>query len=148
MSGKRRTLLLGFCEVYCGTCTTFRAYNDNDQALFARNIKNRMLPDQIFCKGCGSSILNEWCSICVFRICEKERGVAYCFECKDFPCKRLIVFSKTRPHRTLGLKNLKQLKEISIEKQLRQQEKRWTCSDAENFYTGTVKNVQIVEQDS
>ena len=128
MSGKSRTRLLGICGVYCGACSTYRAYNDKDQALFQRNVDMGMPPDQIFCKGCGSDVLNEWCANCEFRKCVKERGIVYCFECEDFPCKKLIDFSKTRPHRTLGLRNLKQLKGTSIEEWLKQQEKRWTCS--------------------
>jgi hypothetical protein len=83
---------------------------------------------EICCKGCLSNLVNERCSNCYFRKCMKERGIGYCFECKDFPCKKLINLSKTRPHRTLGLRNLKQLKEMSIEEWLKQQEKRWTCS--------------------
>ncbi len=128
ISCKEGTPLLGICGVYCGACTTYRAYNDDDQALFNRNVKMGMPPDQIFCKGCGSNLINEWCANCDFRKCVKEKGVEYCFECKDFPCRKLIDFSKTRPHRTLGLRNLKQLKEMNIEEWLKQQEKRWTCS--------------------
>jgi predicted amidophosphoribosyltransferase len=128
MLNKKRTQLLGICGVYCGACPTYRAYNDNDQTLFNWIVKRGMPPDQIFCKGCGSDVLNEWCANCVFKRCTNKKEVAYCFECKDFPCKKLIDFSKTRPHRTLGLNNLKRFKKINIEKWLKQQEKRWMCS--------------------
>lgn len=128
LSSEKRTPLLGICGVYCGACTTYRAYNDKDQVLFSRLIKMGMPPDEILCKGCGSSVLNEWCTNCDFRKCVKEKEVAYCFECEEFPCKKLIDFSKTRPHRTLGLRNLKLLKEMPLEKWLKAQKKRWTCS--------------------
>ena len=88
----------------------------------------RMPANEIYCKGCGSDLVNEWCSRCQFRRCAAKQGIEFCFECKDFPCKKLIDFSKTRPHRALGLRNLEQLRQISIEEWLRQQEKRWTCS--------------------
>jgi predicted amidophosphoribosyltransferase len=39
----------------------------------------------------------------------------------------LVDFSKTRPHRTLGLRNLVQLRDASLIDWLRDQEKRWTC---------------------
>lgn len=128
MSNKNETPLLGICGVYCGACTTYRAYNDNDQALFDWEVKEGIPRDEIFCKGCLSNLVNEWCSNCNFRKCVKEKGISYCFECEDFPCKKLIDFSKTRPHRTLGLRNLKQLKEMSIEEWLKQQKQRWICS--------------------
>lgn len=125
---RKKVLLLGICGVYCGACTTFRAYNDNDEALVEWEVKMGMPHDEIFCKGCLSNLVNEWCSNCDFRKCVKKKSVTYCFECEDFPCKKLVNFSKTRPHRTLGLRNLKQLKEVRVEEWLGKQEKRLTCS--------------------
>lgn len=120
--------MLGICGVYCGACTTCRAYNDNDQALFDWEVEMGMPRKEIYCEGCGSNLVNEWCANCDFRKCVRDKGIIYCFECEDFPCERLGDFSKTRPHRTLGLRNLLQLKEMSIEDWPRRQEKRWTCS--------------------
>ena len=128
MPREKKTPLLGICGVYCGACSIYRAYNDNDEALYQRNIDKGIPRDQVFCKGCGSNVVNEWCANCDFRKCVNEKEIAYCFECEDFPCKKLVDFSKTRPHRTLGLRNFKQLKEMDIEGWLIQQEKRWTCS--------------------
>jgi len=128
---RRKAELLGICGVYCGACPTYRAYNDKDQALIEWEIRMGMPRSEIFCKGCYSNLVNEWCSKCGFRKCAKQTQVSYCFECADFPCKKLTDFSKTRPHRTLGLKNLWQLKQITIKKWLRQQEKRWACSKCE-----------------
>jgi len=128
MRGKKKVVLRGICGVYCGACSTYRAYNDKDQALIDWEIKMGMPREEIFCKGCYSNLINEWCSNCDFRKCVKQKGISYCFECTEFPCKKLIDFSKTRPHRILGLRNLKQLKKMSIEEWLKQQEKRWACS--------------------
>jgi len=86
-------------------------------------------PDQVFCRGCRADLVNEWCGNCKFRKCTKDRGVTYCFECDDFPCRPLIDFGKTRPHRTLGLRNLEKLRHgTSIREWLNQQEKRWRRS--------------------
>ncbi|UCE44014.1 MAG: DUF3795 domain-containing protein [Candidatus Bathyarchaeota archaeon] len=127
MSEKGEAPLLGICGVYCGACTTYRAYNDNDQALIEWEIKTCMPRDEIYCRGCLSDLVNEWCSNCDFRKCARVRGIVYCFECAEFPCKKLVDFSKTRAHRVLGLGNLKRLREISMEEWLREQEKRWAC---------------------
>nr|MDO8097685.1 DUF1028 domain-containing protein [Candidatus Njordarchaeota archaeon] len=121
--------MLGICGIYCGACSTYRAYNDNDEALSDWVKKMGMPSDQVFCKGCGSDLVNEWCSNCKFKKCRKDKGATYCFECDDFACQMLIDFSKTRPHRTLGLKNLERLRSgTSIQEWLKQQEKRWMCS--------------------
>jgi len=128
MRGKKKMVFLGICGVYCGACSTYCAYNDKDQALIDWKIEIGMPREEIFCKGCYSNLINEWCSNCDFRKCVKQKGISYCFECTECPCKKLIDFSKTRPHRILGLRNLKQLKDISIEEWLKQQKKRWACS--------------------
>jgi len=119
--------MLGICGVYCGACTTYRAYNDNDQSLIDWEIRHGMPRDEIICMGCRSGLVNEWCSKCKFRKCISRRKVENCFQCEEFPCKELADFSKTRPHRMLGLRNLVELKEKPIEEWLLEQEKRWTC---------------------
>jgi hypothetical protein len=128
MPTKKKEALLGICVVYRGACETYRAYNDKDQSLVRWEISMGMLAGEIYCKGCGSNLVNRWCSECQFRICVAKRGIEFCFECEDFPCKRLVDFGRTRPHRTLGLKNLQQLKGMSVKEWLRVQEKRWTCN--------------------
>lgn len=129
MSMTRKGLeLLGFCGVYCGACTTYRAYNDSDQALVEWEIKMGMPKEEIVCKGCRSGIINKWCSECKFRKCIENKKIQNCYQCETFPCKMLVDFSKTRPHRTLGLKNLFQLRDASLEEWSKEQEKRWTCS--------------------
>lgn len=127
MFREKKRELLGICGVYCGACETYRAYNDKDKALFEWEIKAGMPADEIYCRGCGSDLVNKWCSKCQFRTCARRHCVKFCFECKDFPCKKLVDFSKTRPHRTLGLKNLQQLRQMTIDEWLKQQEKRWAC---------------------
>jgi hypothetical protein len=125
---KRKGLeLLGFCGVYCGACTTYRAYNDNDQALVEWEIRTGMPKEEIVCKGCRSGLVNKWCSECKFRKCIENKKIENCFQCETFPCKMLVDFSETRPHRTLGLRNLVQLRDASLEDWLKEQEKRWTC---------------------
>lgn len=144
----QRFELLGICGVYCGACTTFRAYNDADKELIDWEIKMGMPRDEIICKGCRSGFVNKWCSQCKFRKCVKNKGVDNCFECQLFPCKKLVDFSKTRAHRQLGRRNLVQLKGGNFEEWLRQQENDGFALHAEKSCTGTLKTVQIVEQDS
>lgn len=127
MAGEKYALL-GICGVYCGACSTFRAYNDVDKALVEWEVKMGMPRDEIMCKGCYSGVVSEWCLKCDFRRCSEAKGIYYCFDCADFPCKKLVDFSRSRPHRTLGLGNLEHLKHSSIPEWLGAQEQRWMCS--------------------
>jgi hypothetical protein len=128
LAGKRYALL-GICGVYCGACSTFRAFNDADEALIDWELRMGMPEDEIMCEGCYSGVVNKWCSKCQFRRCTEAKGINYCLECGDFPCKKLLDFSRTRPHRTLGLRNLQHLKNLSISEWLKEQEQRWRCSN-------------------
>lgn len=94
MSSKNETPLLGICGVYCGACTTYRAYNDNDQALVKWEVKMGMPCDEIYCKGCTSNLVNEWCSNCDFRKCVEERGIEYCFDVRPFPARNLLISAR------------------------------------------------------
>ena len=125
---RKRFELLGFCGVYCGGCTTYRAYNDRDRALVEWEIKMGMPEEEIFCKGCRSGLVNKWCSECKCRKCSEKKKIENCFQCEAFPCRMLVDFSKTRPHRTLGLRNLVRLKDASSAEWSTEQEKRWACS--------------------
>jgi hypothetical protein len=158
MTDEKKEALLGICGVYCGACETYRAYNDKDLILVEWEIKMGMPANEIYCEGCGSNLVNQWCSKCQFRKCVAKQGIRFCFECKDFPCKRLVDFSKTRPHRELGIRNLQQLKGMSVREWLRLQDKRWTCNrcgkrlhwyaekcpDCGTEFTGATKEVQSV----
>jgi hypothetical protein len=119
--------LLGFCGVYCGACTTYRACRDNDQSLVEWIVGRGMPREEIFCEGCRSSHVNKWCSECRFRSCVEGKGLENCFQRGSFPCSMLVNFSKTRPHRVLGLRNLHKLREASLNEWLRGQERRWAC---------------------
>jgi hypothetical protein len=94
--------LLGICGVYCGACTTFRAYNDKDQDLVKWEIKMGMPRDEIICKGCRSELLNKWCSDCKFRKCVKNKGVNNCFECRFFPLQKTCGLQQDKTPQTIG----------------------------------------------
>ncbi len=45
------------------------------------------------CHGCFSDKVAEHCVDCDFRDCTKKHKVVRCYECKEFPCKKLKDFS-------------------------------------------------------
>ncbi len=59
------------CGLFCGDCGLYR----NE------------------CYGCFSDKVAEHCVDCDFRDCAKEHKVVRCYECKEFPCKKLKSFS-------------------------------------------------------
>ena len=53
-------LKIGICGITCGKCPEYTAKR---------------------CPGCRPN------EICPLPACAKERGLDFCFQCKDFPCK-------------------------------------------------------------
>jgi len=125
--------LAGICGLYCGACTTYRAYKDKNVALLEKLAATRKVPvERITCDGCLSSnyrlYLSHESRDCEFRRCAKEHKVIWCFECAEFPCKRLNDFSRDgKAHHTAVIDNLKEMKSLGVDEWLKVQEKRWLC---------------------
>jgi len=141
--------LIGVCGIYCGACLLYRAYKDCDQAL-TDYLTNVGIPKEaIRCEGCTSELISPTCVNCNIRDCAKQKGMAYCYECKELPCKRLTELSIERakkdnlPHLALCIDNLDTLRQIGTEEWLRKQDKRWACSSCgkkHNWYTEKCSN--------
>lgn len=125
--------LLGVCGIYCGACLTYRAYKDNDQKLIDFLKEKGFSKEQIRCEGCVSGDVSPACVQCQFRDCAKQKGITFCFECKDMPCNMIIELAEKRskannlPHLILCPVNLQSLKSIGVQEWLKQQEDRWKC---------------------
>lgn len=94
------------CGMDCFNCSAYFANKDMN---IRKSISERLhLPiEEARCAGCRSAKGtisfqgdNEPCK--VFR-CTSEKGIAYCYECADFPCDRLHPYAdqaSVRPHNT------------------------------------------------
>jgi len=125
--------LAGICGLYCGACSTYRAYKDKDCTLLKKlSVRSNVSVRRVVCDGCLSTnyrlYLPPESRDCDFRKCVKERKVTWCFECAEFPCGRLDSFSRDgRAHHTAVIDNLKEMKSLGVEEWLKVQEKRWQC---------------------
>jgi hypothetical protein len=118
------------CEVYEGNITP--QVRDWMAAHFKR------VPETIACKGCrvqgNCSILDEPCAT---RACTVDKHVTYCFECADFPCRRLMPLAAGADHRPHNYKvyNLCRMKAVGVA--------RWAESEAADvrlrYYKGAFK---------
>ncbi len=138
--------LVGVCGIYCGACFIYRAYNDQDQTLIRHLIGLGFPKENIMCKGCTSGVISPQCAKCGFRDCATKKGISFCSECGDLPCKALIKLIEERarnddlPHLGLCLANLKTLKHVGVQDWLKQQGKRWSCKSCSkrlHYYSDT-----------
>lgn len=113
--------LIAPCGMNCGLCVSYQAMK-NDLKHKGFNKKT--------CPGCIPRGKN-----CAFMKgnCERlGKGlVRFCYECEDFPCRRLKTLDKryrTKYHMSM-IENLKFIKENGMARFLEKEEKKWKCPE-------------------
>ena len=88
------------CGVFCGGCPTFTRERNP-------------------CPGAGKNFKR--CEKCTtFHLCCKVKGITYCYDCDDFPCKRFKSFSKRwLKYGQDFIKNQRMLKAVGVEEFLK-----------------------------
>ena len=83
------------------------------------------------CGGCLISDLSkpEHCRKCKIKDCIREKGLSYCHECSEFPCKRIKSLEKSYRSRYSAslLQNSRFVCENGLEAFMRQQKEMYTC---------------------
>lgn len=115
MKAPNKIFLIAPCGMNCSVC---RAY----------------LREKNKCHGCRFTQLNKPISRvnCKIKNCEVfENGEAkYCFECKNFPCRRLEILDKRyRTYKMSMVENLKNIKNGGIRKFVEAENSRWRCNN-------------------
>jgi hypothetical protein len=83
------------------------------------------------CPGCRGDVRvkSDWVRKCNMANCEERTG-KYCFQCDEYPCKRVRHIDKryrTKYHMSM-LENLDYIKEHGINEFVRNEKERWACS--------------------
>ena len=127
--------LVGICGIYCGTCPSYLAWQENDvEQLERRAQRHGISIEEAHCNGCLSNKVMPSCVECRpgFRKCAREHKVTWCFECPDFPCQRLRDFRDVHiedgiSHHEHLIDELQYTKEHGIEAWLEKKEKEGRC---------------------
>jgi len=112
------------CGLDCGTCEIRLAPFDPAAAEVLVNwfksqgwlAENEGMPEVIqrkmFCTGCLGSRATHWSADCwILACCVDQHGLEKCSQCVDFPCDRLVAWSKENESYQQALENLKLLRE-------------------------------------
>lgn len=96
--------LIGYCGIVCSDCPVLVTTRKNDVVerrriaeMFTRQYGTEYKLEDINCDGCTSdgSRVFSYCSICEIRKCGREKKVANCAYCSEYPCAKLAeLFSK------------------------------------------------------
>jgi len=114
-------ILIAPCGMNCGICTSYLAMkNDLKKKGFGKK----------YCAGCLPRGKN-----CVFikGSCDRlgKELVRFCYECGEYPCRRLMVLDKryrTNYHMSM-IENLDSIKRYGIGKLLEKEADKWRCPE-------------------
>ena len=91
--------------------------------------------DKNVCPGCRGedTSKSKSCLACQIKNCEKmvKGKVEYCFDCDEFPCKRLAHLDKRYriKYGTSVIDNLTNIQKIGIINLVKNENKKWTCPE-------------------
>lgn len=84
---------MAYCGLHCDSCPVFNATISGDNALLARLAEEYsgegfvITAEELECLGCHTGQISEkMCGGCGMRACGREKGVAHCGECAEYPC--------------------------------------------------------------
>lgn len=103
------------CGLFCGACSVFIATQEDPVRLAAIAQKLNQTVEETACNGCRSDNVSGHCSHCAFRECASQKGILFCSECSEFPCKELVDFQAKMPHRIELWESLDLIKKEGLE---------------------------------
>jgi hypothetical protein len=123
-----------FCGLYCGACDVLQA-NTNDTLEALASAWGTTI-ERLRCRGCKSAVNAVYCVDCDIKACAASKAIAYCFECADYPCTRLVGFrNDEHPHHSVLLHNLGRIRRLGTEQWLADERARWSCPQCGASFT-------------
>ena len=120
-----------YCGIYCGACSIAMHGATGRADGFAACL-GAVPREDLVCGGCKSDTVSAGCSICTLRRCAREKALAHCIDCADYPCgmyRNWQSAARFLPHAREALSNLEAIKRDGVDPWLAAQKKRWSCPD-------------------
>lgn len=117
---------LAACGLDCGTCPFPDIHKSLENArnwikhfrewniIGANEGAEAIVAHGPYCIDCHGDRSKHWSANCwILKCCVDEKGLHNCSQCGDFPCEKLVEWSRERPEYGRALVHLRQLKEGS-----------------------------------
>ncbi len=108
-------LMFAVCGLDCSVCDIYKATEDKSIAKRIANYfdekRGEKIPlEKIACAGCRGDRDRHWSPDCwILKCCADEKGLERCNLCDDFPCEKLVDWSRTHQGYKKALERLKSL---------------------------------------
>jgi len=120
--------LAAVCGLFCPACHVFIATQEDPAKLAAMAQRYQKSLDELQCNGCRSAKRCFYCeSMCFMAKCAAGKGVEFCGDCADYPCKGLKDFQAMAPHRIELWKSHARRKEAGLETWYAEMIEHYSC---------------------
>ena len=108
--------MIAACGIECFKCDILQATSDRKIAQYIadwfKKERNEVVKlEDIRCSGCKGDRAKHWSSDCwILKCCVDDKGLEFCNECAEFPCVKLVEWSKTDKGYGAALNRLKEMK--------------------------------------
>jgi len=119
--------MMAVCGLLCGSCEIRRMLFDDKAAKVTIDWYREMgwlkenegvkeaLEKNMICTGCHGDRTTHWSADCwILQCCVDEKKLQHCHECTDFPCDRLVDWSKQNDGYREAFQRLTALKNSTI----------------------------------
>lgn len=117
--------MIAVCGLDCGNCDLRKVPSDPEAAqrvvawfremgwLNESEGVSEVMERSMYCKGCREDRSVHWSPDCwILQCCVDEKGLAFCYECGDFPCERLSEWAKESAKYAQALDRLQRIRGI------------------------------------
>jgi ribosomal protein L40E len=120
--------LAAVCGLFCAACHAFIGTRENPERLNAMAKRLGRPVEDLHCHGCRSETRSFFCrEICTMAKCAAGKGVEFCGDCAEYPCKGLKEFQSLAPHRIELWKSQARIREAGWETWYAEMLKHYSC---------------------
>ncbi len=122
--------LAAVCGLFCPACHVFIGTKEDPERLKVMAQRLQRPLGEMLCSGCRSEKRCFYCeSKCKMSKCATAKGVDFCGECPEYPCKDLKAFQAEMPHRIELWKSQERIKEAGYEKWYAEMVEHYSCKN-------------------
>ncbi len=127
-NGKANKKLAAVCGLFCPACGIFIGTKEDPARLNVIAQRVQQPIEKLRCNGCRSDQRCFYCeSNCKMAKCATARGVDFCGECAEYPCKDLKAFQAEMPHRIELWESQSRIKEVGYERWYAEMIEHYSC---------------------
>ena len=122
--------LAAVCGLFCRSCGIYLATKEDPERLTHLAEQFGRPVEDIICHGCRADTRFFHCEEnCSFVACAAEKGVDFCGECAEYPCKQLRVFQGEMPHRIELWKSQERIREAGYQTWYQEMTEHYNCPE-------------------